>query len=136
MKKIYLILACIIGLFSASHAFDIVGIRNAYGTYLNKIRRCSPYTLNVDGVSTIIKISGMYNRRCVVSSYTYSKITECHFNNEDLKKYIKILPSIKVFSDDPEILTENSLAQAQKVKDDFAIRGVCTTYGDDKKADQ
>lgn len=136
MKKIYLILACIIGLFSASYAFDIVGIRNAYGTYLIKLRKCSPYTFNVDGVATINRIVGMYNRRCVITSYTYTTATECHFTNEDLRKYIKVLPSLKAFSDNPEPIDLNTLKQAQKVKDDFATRGVCVSYGDDKKNNQ
>ncbi len=139
MKKIYLILICVASLFSASYAFNEANIQKAYGTYLTKLRTCSPYTYNVDGDLYIMKILGRYNRRCVLRIYSYSSMTECNFKNEDLRAHYKAMPSPKIYTENiyktKEQFDKSATVVANKIKeihDEFKRNGTCTVYGEQK----
>ena len=98
MKKASLIIS--ISLFTGFLFSNVFAqnVQKPYQTYVNKLRTCSPYTYNIDGDSSISRILGWYNRRCIVRTYTYTDAVECTFKTQELKEYIKALPPAKVYA--------------------------------------
>lgn len=72
--------------------------QTAYQTYLKKLSTCSPYTYNVGDDSNILTILGIYNRKCVIKNFTYSRTEKCSFAQDELKKYVKVLSLSKAKS--------------------------------------
>lgn len=128
-------------MFSASYAFNEANIQKAYGTYLTKLRTCSPYTYNVDGVPYIAKILGRYNRRCVVRMYSYTTSAECNFKNEEIRAYLKTMPSPKQYTElrnasyvsQLNSETTNQLKENIKTYFGFMPSDTCKISGDEKK---
>ncbi len=101
MKKINFLITAIvlfIACFDCANALVTTqqanNMRKAYQTFRGKLRTCSPYTYNVDGDPAIIRIEGIYNRRCLVRFLGYNNTFECNFKNDSLRKYISTMPSV------------------------------------------
>ncbi len=118
-------------LFSSAFAQDI---QKPYQTYVSKLRTCSPYTYNIDGDSSISRILGWYNRRCIVRTFTYADAVECEFKTQELKEYAKAFPPAKIYENSinkqpaelsPEAATymNNFAALNKKYKD----AGICVS---------
>lgn len=92
-------------------------MRKAYQTYRSKLRTCSPYTYNVDGDPAIIRIEGIYNRRCLVRFLGYNNTVECNFKNDSLRKYISSIPSFGESMKSLEEIANTKDKEADKLTD-------------------
>ena len=99
MKKINFLIALILVFITGIDYANAImtnqqasNVRKTYQTYRYKLRTCSPYTYNVDGDPYIVRIEGIYNRRCLVRFLGYNNAIECNFKNDSLKKFISLMP--------------------------------------------
>ncbi len=92
-------------------------MRKAYQTFRGKLRTCSPYTYNVDGDPAIVRIEGIYNRRCLVRFLGYNNTVECNFKNDSLRKYISSIPSFGESMKSLEEIANTKDKEADKLTD-------------------
>ncbi|MBR6299092.1 MAG: hypothetical protein IKR34_07575 [Candidatus Gastranaerophilales bacterium] len=105
MKKINFLITAIvlfIACFDCANALVTTqqanNVKRTYQIYRSKLRTCSPYTYNVDGVPAIARIEGIYNRRCLVRFFTENDTTECNFKNDSLRQFVKSQPNANEYA--------------------------------------
>ena len=142
MKKISFIIS--VGFFVGLLSMSVLAqdVQGPYQTYINKLRVCSPYTYNIDGDSSISRILGWYNRRCVVRTYTYTDAVECNFKTPELKEYAKNIPPAKIYASSlNKPASELSPKAAQYINNFTALNkkykeaGICISSSDSENND-